>query len=135
MASNSSTVIRSARCKEKASIENVEALPLQRKSSNVHLLPHGHPPQHRRSCRSWDHAGSAEGAPHAASGRQGADFGLRSKIWLFWRKGDPRSCCDRVEFTGHQQSEIAGMMDMVCELACSISGAPKDIGTGWTDDR
>jgi hypothetical protein len=36
---------------------------------------------------------------------------------------------------GHQQSEIAGMMDMISELACSISGAPKDIGAGWTDDR
>ena len=36
---------------------------------------------------------------------------------------------------GHQQSEIAGMMDMIGELACSISGAPKDIGAGWTDDR
>jgi hypothetical protein len=30
---------------------------------------------------------------------------------------DPRPCCDRVKFTGHQQSEIAGMMDMISELA------------------
>jgi len=27
------------------------------------------------------------------------------------------------------------MMDMTSELACSIPGAPKDIGAGWTDDR
>src|SRR5262252_1514538 len=43
--------------------------------------------------------------------------------------------CDRVEFTGHQQGEFAGMMDMISELACSVPGAPKDIGAGWTHDR
>jgi hypothetical protein len=60
---------------------------------------------------------------------------LGNKRWFFGRKGHPRRCCDRVEFTGHEQSEIAGMMDMISELACSISGAPKDISAGWTDDR
>jgi hypothetical protein len=50
-------------------------------------------------------------------------------------KRHPRPCCDRVEFTRNQQSETAGMMDTTSELACSIPGAPKDIGAGWTDDR
>src|SRR5262249_4413275 len=27
------------------------------------------------------------------------------------------------------------MMDMISELACSVPGAPKDIGAGWTHDR
>ena len=100
---------------------------------------HGHPPQHRRLCTSCDRTGPADGAPNAAGGRRGrqgsAWFGLCKKCWFFWRKWHPRPCCDRVEFTRHQQREITGMMDMTSELACSIPGAPKDIGAGWTDDR
>src|SRR6516164_5280406 len=56
-------------------------------------------------------------------------------MMAFLAEGHPRPRSDRVEFTGHQQSEIAGVMDMISEKACSVPGTPKDIGAGWTDDR
>jgi hypothetical protein len=66
--------------------------------------------------------------------RNDSDASSCSRWWLLRRKGHPLPGYDRIEFSGHQQREVAGLMEATRELGRPIAGSPIDIRARGTDN-